>query len=204
MNFKLALGDFVGLAGLLLATVGGQYLIGQSQIEASEARILGELKVLDAEQGNSIANLSAEIKSNTDIVISAVNSGMESREEEILLSVSDFIGDNTPFAVKVSNIPVPSPLYDFFVEASDLKGNQASIVSFDSQAMGVLRAARLDDENFARLQKMIEEAKDGSYKGLGFKFELDPDSFMLSKERRITLLNSRIESLKREVESLQE
>ncbi|ARC89242.1 hypothetical protein [Rhodovulum sp. MB263] len=131
--FSLAGGDYVAIAGLLVAMTGSQYLISQAQTSAAEAKLGARIDLLQAETTSGLEVLKvafdtrvgrAELGLKADIqklrddfeglssgVRGIVDDGLRERTDEVVFAMTQLGEVSEKLTVRFANVDINSVFY---------------------------------------------------------------------------------------------
>ena len=160
----------------MLAVTGSNYVITSALIDASEARVSGEMNLNAQIASTENTQLSEKFTGLSIEIKDIVQQGLEARTDEVLIALTRLSSSTDQITLKMANIPVGGALYGSFVEFAQVEGNFGSLYQVGDIAFGSVRLTSLNDSKAIALQEIVNLASAEDLSNLRLQFEISPDA----------------------------
>jgi len=223
--FSLSGGDYVAIAGLLVAMTGSQYLISQAQTSAAEARLGGRIDLLqaaatsgfeaievafDTRVGRAELDLKADIQKLRDDfdglssdVRGIVDEGLRERTDEVVFAMTQLGEVSERLTVRIANVDINSMFYSGIRDLASSPGNQGSFYEVGEVAFATLELTDIKGATATRVQELASNALSESDTPVQVQFILRPDYVVRDVDYKKSLLSRRIRALQEQLDNLQ-
>lgn len=186
----------------MLAVTGSNYLISEAQIEASEARLDGQIESISSVGSRERNDLQTAFSELSSEIKSIVGSGLEARTDEVVMALSKLDGATENLTVRLANMRVESELFERFEQLAMEPGSDTYVYRIGDTAYGSIELDYLKGRPAREIQRLVQLAKDKDDASVEVQFVMQPDHLMRDNAYSQTLLEERIRALRTQLETM--